>query len=68
MLHSTGLQRADMTKQPNNKITGEDWKEVALALSVGFLGTARESTKIFDVNQPRFDALVTFGRLLLFNH
>jgi len=67
MLQSTGLQRADMTKQPNNKITGEDWKEVALALSVGFLGTARESTKIFDVNQPRFDALVTFGRLLLFS-
>ena len=67
MLQSTGLQRADMTKQLNNKITGEDWKEVALALSVGFLGTARDSTKIFEVNQPRFDVLVTFCRLLLFS-
>ena len=50
MLQSTGLQRADMTKQPNNKITGEDWKEVALALSVGFCRTVHESTMIFDVN------------------
>ena len=57
-----------MTEPLNNKMTGEDWKEVALALSVGFLGTACESTKIFDVNQPWLDVLVTFGRLLLFSH
>ena len=68
MLQSMWLQRANMTKQLNNEITGEDWKVVALALSVGFLGTARESMKIFDVSQPRFDVLVTFGRLLLFSH